>query len=244
MRVQISDIEKDLFYKVMGFGSLDSGLKKIKFEDDIYWKIEKVKWVLQLMPFVRQIGVCNSHAFGMADEESDIDLLIVCNEKRLYLARLFGVFLFQVMGLRRYKDKIRGRFCLSFWIDENNLNMSDLMIDKDYYLHLWRERVWWLMNDDEIIDDWLKKNDLKFGQRLSSYEKFSVAKAFEFLFGGRFGDFWEFVLGCVQRLVAHKKYVRKNFPKGVVFEEGIVKCHDEDKRWEIRSKIEKLKTNH
>jgi hypothetical protein len=106
------------------------------------------------------------------------------------------------------------------------------MIEDDYYFEYWKRNVWWLLKDEGFLSIWRKKNGLEVTQRLFTWEYKSFS-----LFAW-FWDVLNFGLGVLQRLKAHKTYKRKNFPKGVVFEEGIVKCHDQDIRWKFREFIE------
>lgn len=204
------------------------------FHYDSSWidEIESLRKILKFIPFLEQVGVCNSIPMGVSSKDSDIDLFVVTKPNRVYLVRLWMVVLFHILGKRRHGDQVKGRFCLSFFVDNGNLDMTTLRIKDDYYLDNWIKQIWWLLDNEEVLSKWCSLNDLKFKQVL-----------FEWGYQSRLGMNWffdrlNFLVGVIQRLVAHKKYKRKNFPKGVVFEEGIIKCHDQDIRWEFRDFIE------
>lgn len=207
-------------------------VEKLDFSQEFLKDLKFLKKAICFVPFLKQIGVCNSLAMGMADKDSDIDLIIVTKRNRLYLVRLWMVLIFHIFRKRRHRDKVKGRFCLSFFIEEDHLDMNHIMIENDYYFKHWVNNVWWLFNDSAFLQEWSNVNELNLSQSLYSWSYNS------FNFFGRFFDYLNLVFGVLQRLKAHKTYKDKNFPKGVIFEEGIVKCHDEDIRWKIRDFIE------
>ena len=51
--------------------------KKSKYMDEYLAEIKRIKPVLQSIPFVHQIFLCNSITFNALDDNSDIDLFII-----------------------------------------------------------------------------------------------------------------------------------------------------------------------
>jgi hypothetical protein len=51
--------------------------KKSKYMDEYLAEIKRIKPVLQSIPFVHQIFLCNSVTFKALDDNSDIDLFII-----------------------------------------------------------------------------------------------------------------------------------------------------------------------
>jgi hypothetical protein len=207
-------------------------VKKLDYSYDFLKNLKFLKRIIHFIPFLEQIGVCNSLAMGMADKDSDIDLLIITKKNRLYLVRLWMVFLFHIFKKRRHGNNVKGRFCLSFFIEEDKLDMKNIMIDNDYYFKHWVDNVWWLFDDKDFFGKWCSLNNLIMAQSLYAW-RYNSGNYFS-----RFFDYLNFVLGIFQRLKAHKTYKKKSFPKGVIFEEAIVKCHDKDIRWKVRDFIE------
>lgn len=96
-----------------------------------------VPW-LRFFPGIRAIAVCNSVAMETAEKSSDIDLLIITAPNKLWTARIFATLYFQTLGMRRYRKKISGRFCLSFFATEDALDFEKIAIKpKDSYLAFW-----------------------------------------------------------------------------------------------------------
>jgi hypothetical protein len=71
---------------------------------------------LQLVPFLRGVGLVGSQALGLYKPSSDIDLLIIVDPKFMWLARLFTTVYFQIFGIRRHGKHAANRFCLNHYL--------------------------------------------------------------------------------------------------------------------------------
>jgi len=109
----------------------------IKIDEKKFEEIKKWAFLMNCVPFLRGSFVCNSYAMGTFDEKSDIDLFVVTKRNRLYTARLFMNLLFRIFGIRTYGDDVAGKFCLSFFADEDNLNFTSIAKKKDFYFAYW-----------------------------------------------------------------------------------------------------------
>ena len=117
--------EKSGFWTVSKNGANFSiNLKNIEISKKFLKKAKKYLPFLRFLPFIRAVAVVNSVSFGSADEKSDIDLFIITKNKHIWTARIFTTFFLHILGVRRHGKKISGRFCLSFFADENNLDLS------------------------------------------------------------------------------------------------------------------------
>ncbi|MDD5251794.1 MAG: hypothetical protein PHT12_04135 [Patescibacteria group bacterium] len=95
------------------------------------------RWTRHLSS-VRLIAVCNSLALVGADEDSDIDLFVVCRPGTLWITRLVVVGALHVLGLRPTPQHQAGRLCLSFFLSEENLDLSRFAFaPDDIYLTYW-----------------------------------------------------------------------------------------------------------
>jgi hypothetical protein len=72
-----------------------------------------VTHILQVMPFVRYVGLNGSMATLNAHEGSDIDLYIATAKNRLYIGRVFTRAIVLVTGVGRTKNRIANRICLN-----------------------------------------------------------------------------------------------------------------------------------
>lgn len=90
--------------------------------DNYFFGIEREKLVkkyiagLKHLPFIRGAALGGSQAMGLQKPGSDIDLLIITDEKFLWLARTLATIYFQMLGRRRHGKKIANRFCLNHYL--------------------------------------------------------------------------------------------------------------------------------
>jgi len=83
---------------------------------------------LRFIPFIRAVYVCNNLSFGIATETGDIDLLIVTEKNHIFLARFLTTIFLHLLGVRRHGQKTTDRFCLSFYVTEDNLDFSPIAL--------------------------------------------------------------------------------------------------------------------
>lgn len=223
-------------------------------------KVEKILWervfkyvrLLKFVPFLRMVAVCNNLSFGMVNEKSDIDLFIVARKGRLFLVRAFVTFLFSILGVRRHGDKIAGRFCLSFFVDDEFLDLSGIALKNDVYLAFWIKSLvpvlddgvskeffvknkWienYLENDFETGDFKEKLRD-EFGEITLKFNGF-LKRFFEWISDGSLGNFVENRLKNWQLKRAVKKAESISDNSGLLMNEHILKFHNIDRRREYR----------
>lgn len=82
-------------------------------------KLKSIISVIKLIPFIKLVCVTGALAMNNADQDDDIDLMIVTVKNRLWLTRLIiAILLFP--HLRR-GQKINNRLCFNLWLDETAL---------------------------------------------------------------------------------------------------------------------------
>ena len=173
-------------------------------------RVENLKvlgYLLQIAPFVRALILTGSMTIGGTKESSDIDLLIVTKEKRLYLARFFVTLLTTLTGLRRTPKTKNpaGKFCLNYYLVADNLDIRPhtahcarfhrhivRIWDKDgIYERVYRENQWLRNYEPKIVDE-SQTAILKNNFPLDKYLTLSLIRSpLEILLTGRFGDFVE-----------------------------------------------------
>lgn len=90
------------------------------------------------LPFVKAIYLGNSITFNALKDQSDIDICIVVKHGRMRTARLRTLLLFTLFRIKRSGTKVRKKFCLSFYIDEHELNLQRIALQpQDPYLVYW-----------------------------------------------------------------------------------------------------------
>ena len=76
-----------------------SWYKKNKYLDEYIDYINKYGFLYRQLPFVRQIFLSNSITFNSLNSNSDIDLFVICKEKRLWLCRFFAYLIFFIFRI-------------------------------------------------------------------------------------------------------------------------------------------------
>ena len=112
--------------------------EKSEYLDEFLEYINKWWSLFRNFPFVKEIYLANSISFNSLSSDSDIDLFVVCEKWRVRTARLIVSFLMMFFWIKRSKNNYRKRFCLSFFVDEDNVNLKGILLwKKDVYLTYW-----------------------------------------------------------------------------------------------------------
>lgn len=112
--------------------------QKIAHADELWQKTYRFARILSWIPCIKAVFVCNTLAYNNPHIGSDIDLFIIAKKNRLFLARTLVTLVTQLSGQRRYRKKIAGRFCLSFFISETTMNLYKIALKpRDIYLAYW-----------------------------------------------------------------------------------------------------------
>lgn len=121
---------KDGFYFLRS--NKEAVLKRVlrkKFSSKKMGIAKRAALTLGRIPTIKMVGVTGSLAMKNADEESDIDLIVVTSSGTLWVTRIITYLLLKFSGfdLRKPRDKNeKDKLCLNMWIDE-----CDLAIDKE-----------------------------------------------------------------------------------------------------------------
>ncbi len=115
---------------------------------------------LRAVPFLRAVFVCNSVGMGQAEAESDIDFFIVAAPQRIWIVRFFCNLILRLWGLRTYGEKIKNRICLSFFVDEHHLGLSDMRVaEDDIHLAYWLHQMAPIYDPHNLYAKFLRAND-------------------------------------------------------------------------------------
>lgn len=111
-----------------------SWTKKAPLMSDFLSFIKKRNRLFSNFPFVKEIYLANSISFNALHKDSDIDLFVITEKQKIWTARLIMSLLMAFFHIKRNKKTEYKRFCLSFFIDEENIDIEHLLIDeKDIY---------------------------------------------------------------------------------------------------------------
>lgn len=125
-------------------------------------KIRKARRVakrLARLEGVRFVALCNTTALAHARDEGDLDFFVITRRGALYQSRGWSTLLYKLIGKRPGAgESDRDSVCLSFFIDDTALDLSNLMLpgDDPYF------RYWFFsllpLYDDGISSDLWKAN--------------------------------------------------------------------------------------
>lgn len=127
-------------------------------------------WLFSLFPNILLVALCNSRAMGEENKNSDIDLFIIAKSWQLWTTRFLVTFISGMLGVRRwsthdlakwspkYIKKTKDKFCLSFFITEDAMNLDTIRIENDIYLDKWIENLVPLVNKNNILEQFWTAN--------------------------------------------------------------------------------------
>ncbi|MBU1018190.1 hypothetical protein KKA33_04145 [Patescibacteria group bacterium] len=250
---EMEEIEKiHDYYVLKDQGKLVDVRKTRKFIAEKLWgRTRQYGQYMVKVPFVRMVAVCNNLAYDNPTELSDIDLFIVIEKGRMWLARLFITLILQFHGVRRHSDKIAGRFCLSFFVTPEKMDMEPLLLKpEDPYMAYWTRLlmpIYGKKTYEQFMDmnkNWLlKQYGLTFpdiNEKKFSFHTNSGSKRFwEWVFKGKFGDLIEGFLKKTFKKRTLKKASQLGPEASVVVSDDMLKFHNRDRREEYRDKWKK-----
>lgn len=192
---------------------------------------------LRYVPFVRFVGVCNTVAFGAPASDSDIDLFIVAKNGRLFTARALVTFFFHLLGVRRHREKIARRFCLSFYVTQRGMDLHGVHLNRDdVYMYYWLRTMLPVLGDMSVYRGFLEINGIP--------ERFRADRMlisggrsngfFEWFLSGYAGNFLEAALGRWQKKRALAKKIALSDDSGIVISDDMLKFHNIDRRKDYR----------
>lgn len=201
--------------------------------------IQKISWI----PGIRMIAVVNSLSMYATHKDSDIDLFIITAKNRMWLVRVLVTLYFWFFGVWRKGEDVSENFCLSFFIEEDMLNLSSIALDDDIYLYFWIYYlkpifvVWNTYEDFLWANAWvnipknIRSQNIEYMSpivKISSshfFLKTSILKGINQVI--RY--FWE--------KKARLAFQKKGSPKGVIITSWILKFHDTDARETVRDAL-------
>jgi len=229
--------------------------KNLVVTDKLWRKVYRFLKFFRMVPFIKMIAVCNTLAYNNPTQESDIDLFVVAKKGRLFTCRAILSVLAHFLGVRRHGGKIAGRFCLSFFVSENAMNLEPLCLKPyDIYMAYWAMSLAPVFGEETYMkfvaeNAWLKRyfpEGLIPGTEFLSKPGFisrGIKYFFEQMLLGSFGDWIEKFL---EKFMINRAEIKAaNLPdrRGIVISPEMLKFHDNDMReiirelWEARIRI-------
>lgn len=195
---------------------------------------------MQCLPFVRTIALCNSLSFYSAEKDSDIDLFIITEKNRLFISRIYTLIFAQLLGIRRYRKNVSGRFCFSFIISKDEMNIEKIKNEEDIYLTFWLRLMRPMIGQKtyrEFIEanEWIKEQfhyeiDQKKYLLEESARMLKIQKFLEWPLKSWLGNLIEKILGSWQKKRSNKKKTKLEDSSGIIVSDTMLKFHNVDMR--------------
>lgn len=217
------------------------------------WKrVLRHLFIFRFTPFLKLVAVGNTLAMGFPQKNSDIDLLVIAKKNRLFTARLFLTFFTHIFRMRRSGKKIQGRFCLSFFLSENALDLEHVCVEGkvrqpkisdrklDIYLAFWVATLTPVFGDISeffAANNWIRKYFPNLRLK-TTQKKFRKKNFLEKMLSGKFGNALEKML-CNWQLNRAMRKQKNRTKNAVIITEEILKFHETDQRKEFREKWRK-----
>ncbi|OGF21593.1 hypothetical protein A2316_00780 [Candidatus Falkowbacteria bacterium RIFOXYB2_FULL_38_15] len=221
--------------------------ERYNLAENKFRKALRVAGFLKWIPGIKMIGICNSLSWANADTGSDIDFFIVTEKGKLWTSRFLAVGFLKIFGLRPEKNNTKDKICLSFFVDEEHLNLENLAIESpDIYLIYWINQLVPIFDRGGVHQKFLESNQwikifLPNIFNNEGSERRRVAE--DFIFVGRkektaAGGLAEKFLHKLQYQILPKKIKEvANQNSNVVVKDGILKFHcDNDRRKKYQEK--------
>jgi predicted nucleotidyltransferase len=209
--------------------------------------------ILSKIPFIRAIFICNTLACQNAREESDVDLMIVCADGRIWFCRFFAAMLMKLLLKRPKENKTADKICLSFFLTESNLDLERFAYEEDIYLIYWLSQILPVYDPKNLTaaiydaNRWINgflpnRLEQDICKRWRIEENSFLKRKLEAFFRGKFGNIAERVLKITQlRIMPERlKSLAKEDNTDVVLNDAILKFHDKDKRRYYRGRWKNL----
>ena len=238
--------EKNGFYFLNGRKNLfEQRIERQKIAAPRWKKVYRVSKILQSVPFVKMIAICNNLAIDNSKEDADIDFFIIIGKNRIWLTRFLITFCIWALGQYRHKKKITDKICLSFYITEDALNLEPVAIRPyDIYLAHWivqLKPIYWegqAYRDFILANIWAKNYVFNFAAILNlrhpefKRSKFLslVKKLSQNILKGFFGDIAEKIFRFIQKTRINHKSTEHEITTAVVISDKMLKFHENDKR--------------
>jgi len=213
----------------------------------------RIRWI----PFFQAMFVCNTVASSSASHCSDIDVFIVIKKGRLWLTRLLITLTLTLFRLRRHGKMIANRICLSFYITDAHLDLSDVAIDEpDIYMAYWIDQLIPVYDPEDIRAQMLKQNTWAKELIPHAFQPFilhprwrveegviakKIRRMFETVWAKGYGDLIEAQAKRMQekKMMMNFRSVKNESDTRVVIDDTMMKFHENDRRVQFREEWRK-----
>ncbi len=128
--------------------------EKNAYQKEAY--ISSIRFLFSWIPWIFAVGITGSVAALNAQDEDDIDLIILCQKERLWICRAVLAPLLFVLGVLRTSSSVtlKNKLCLNLWIDEARYSL----LEKNIYIAYEISQIRWVFTRGQEHLCFLKKN--------------------------------------------------------------------------------------
>jgi len=137
-------------------------------ELDAFKRTQKVCAYIKHVPGIESVCVCNSMSMYASKPTSDIDLFIIAKHNFLWLVRCTTLFILTVMNVRARGKNTTNRFCCSFFLSSDALDLDFMAQKEDIYLWHWVYFLKPIFNREQAYERFLQANKLPLGNKMLS----------------------------------------------------------------------------
>jgi len=226
--------------------------KKYDISEKFWLKAIFAAKILNHLPFIKSIAISNTLALFNCDKNSDIDFFIITQKNKIWITRALSSILLHLLGLRRHRNKIAKRICLSFYISENKMDLQyTAKPENEFFMAFWIVGQSPIINRDKTFEKykeanpWIKNYLPNSSSTISNYfvdfrDSF-CAKIFRKILGFLFQWSW---IEKIARLVQNKKIKKTQNkignPLNIIYNDDILKFHVNDWKRENSRDWQKL----
>jgi len=203
---------------------------------------QRIAKVMAHSPFIKMVALTQSVTMETAKESSDVDIFTITATNRLWTARFLALAKLKLARLAKRKGRTTDRGCFGFWLDETALNLLPIALENDIYLSFWLAHLTPLINRDRTYERFISQNN-RLLARFPNWRRnitgttrgvSGSTKIFEWLLGGRIGDWVESILFKFQAKKIWRDKIAHRTGASVVANRTMCKLHHFDARAEIR----------
>lgn len=221
--------------------------KASEIEKKLFEKAYLFLHPLSYLSSIKMIGICNSLSMNAGHKNSDIDLFVIAKKNRLWTARLLISLYFMIIGERKTKKKHAWKFCLSFFITEENINLKDIALDDDIYLYFWILYCKPIIVNKEIYEKFIEANQSwcnfdEYGDIIEKNESFIMKKNEK---SSKNSKFWDMIENIIKKILLRKTLASKEKLRDsswIVISDTMLKFHNNDMRKYWREKLKEVGT--